>query len=159
MEEPAFPVDASTISFILYFFAKAATRYDALSLNDPVGLEPSSFIHRFGKFDGKRAHTVADSICVDIPKNGYHAVRQLKEYKGRCVCVSDEEILAAQKELSSDAGLFTEPAGAAAFAGFLKEKKNLENYASIAILTTGSGLKDIKSAMKINNILNKSRQD
>ncbi len=112
-----------------------------------------------GKFDGKKAHTVADSICVDIPKNGYHAVRQLKEYKGRCVCVSDEEILAAQKELSSDAGLFTEPAGATAFAGFLKEKKNLENNASIAILTTGSGLKDIKSAMKMNNILNKSRQD
>ena len=54
--------------------------------------------------------------------------------------------------MSSYAGLFTEPAGAAAFAGFIKEKKNLQNSASIVILTTGNGLKDIESAMKMTNL-------
>jgi threonine synthase len=105
-----------------------------------------------GRFDGRKAYTIADSICVNIPKNGYHAVKQLKDYGGRCVCVSDEEILEAQLELSSYAGLFTEPAGAAAFAGFIKEKKNLKNSASIVILTTGNGLKDTESAMKMINL-------
>lgn len=107
---------------------------------------------RDGRFDVRKAYTIADSICVNVPKNGYHAVKQLQDYDGRCVCVSDEEILKAQLELSSYAGLFTEPAGAAAFAGFIKEEKNLKNSASIVILTTGSGLKDTESAMKMINL-------
>lgn len=107
---------------------------------------------RDGRFDVRKAYTIADSICVNVPKNGYHAVKQLQDYDGRCVCVSDEEILKAQLELSSYAGLFTEPAGAAAFAGFIKEKKNLKNSASIVILTTGNGLKDTESAMKMINL-------
>jgi len=127
-----------------------------------VQAEDSNAIYRglnHGEFDGRKTHTIADSICVDIPKNGYHAVKQLRDHGGRCVCVSDEEILSTQLELSSNAGLFTEPAGAAAFAGFLKERKNLESNASIAILTTGNGLKDIESAMKLNKLGNRSNQE
>ena len=127
-----------------------------------VQAETSNAIYRAftgGGFDGRKTHSVADSICVDIPKNGYHAVRQLKMHGGRCICVSDEEILAAQLELSSDAGLFAEPAGAAAFAGFLKARGNLENEALVAVLTTGNGLKDIASAMKMTNSAKQSHQD
>ncbi len=129
---------------------------DAMPVIYSVQAKTSNAIYRAfngGGFDGRKTHTVADSICVDIPKNGYHAVRQLKTHGGRCICVSDEEILSAQLELSSNAGLFTEPAGAAAFAGFLKERRNLENDSSIAILTTGNGLKDIESAMKMTTIV------
>jgi len=100
-----------------------------------------------GKFVSFDAHTIADSISVGIPRNGYYALKQLKRYGGKCVTVSDDAILAAQKELSSKAGLFAEPAAAASYAGFLKIKKELPKDAPIVLLITGNGLKDIDSAM------------
>jgi threonine synthase len=101
-----------------------------------------------GKFDNLPSHTIADSICVDIPRNGYHALKLLKEYNGKIINVSDEEILNAQAELSSNIGLFTEPAGAAAYAGLLSEIKNIDKDSIIVVLTTGNGLKDISTALK-----------
>ena len=101
-----------------------------------------------GKFTPIDAKTVADSISVGIPRNGYYALKQLKKYDGKCVTVSDEAILAAQKELSAKAGLFAEPAAAAAYAGFLKMKSDLSKDATVVLLITGNGLKDIDSAIK-----------
>jgi threonine synthase len=102
-----------------------------------------------GDFSGSIAsHTVADSIAVDVPRNGYHALGKLKKYGGRAVVVSDGEILDAQRVLAASSGLFTEPAGAAAFAGFLKDRKGLDPHKRVVVLVTGSGLKDIDGALK-----------
>ncbi len=101
-----------------------------------------------GVYDLQNAQTVADSISVDTPSNGLLAVKNLKAYGGHCLTVTDEEILSAQKELSSDCGLFAEPAAATAYAGFLKQKPFLESSASCVVLLTGNGLKDINSASK-----------
>jgi threonine synthase len=101
------------------------------------------------KFENIPTHTVADSICVDVPRNGYHALKLLKDFNGSIIRVSDESILQAQHELASNSGLFTEPAGATAYAGFLSESANLEKDATIVILATGNGLKDVASALKI----------
>ncbi len=102
-----------------------------------------------GKFEKITSDTIADSISVNVPASGYYALRQLQKYYGRCITVTDQEILKSQKHLSETAGLFTEPAGAAAFAGFLKANKNLEKQATVVILCTGSGLKDTATAQKI----------
>ncbi|MEA3501078.1 MAG: threonine synthase [Candidatus Marinimicrobia bacterium] len=99
-----------------------------------------------GKFSPIEATTIADSISVGIPRNGYYVIQQLKKHDGKCITVSDDEILSAQKELSSKEGLFTEPAGATAFAGFVKMKNELSKDAKIVLLATGNGLKDIDSA-------------
>ena len=100
-----------------------------------------------GVFSNKPTSTVADSICVDVPRNGYLATKYMREYEGEWVRVSDEEILDAQLELSSSSGLFTEPAGATAYAGFLKYVEKIEKDKSIVILATGSGLKDIQNSL------------
>jgi len=71
---------------------------------------------------------------------------ELKAHNGRIVRVSDEKILAAQARLSRSAGLFTEPAGAAAFAGFLEVRSSLSADAVVVVLATGNGLKDTVSA-------------
>jgi len=92
--------------------------------------------------------TIADSIAVDVPRGGYYALRSLKEFGGRCITVSDDEILAAQHELASNAGLFAEPASSAAYAGFLKASRSLPRDSKVVLLITGSGLKDIEAAMK-----------
>ena len=104
--------------------------------------------HRTGAFEARTTQTIADSICVDVPRNGRHALKQLHRYDGRVMTVTDEEIIAAQARLSRSAGLFSEPAGATAFAGFLKIKAELPSSARIVILATGNGLKDIATASK-----------
>ncbi len=102
-----------------------------------------------GDFAGPIASkTVADSIAVDVPRNGSHALGKLRAHGGSCVRVSDEEILDAQRLLARTTGLFTEPAGAAAFAGFLKDRPNAGKTEKIVVLTTGNGLKDIEAAFK-----------
>jgi len=99
-----------------------------------------------GVFERRPSSTVADSISVDVPRNGLHALRQLRDHRGEVICVSDDEILAAQSALSRSAGLFAEPAGAAAFAGFLKVRPRLLRNAVAVVLATGNGLKDTVAA-------------
>ena len=94
------------------------------------------------------SRTVADSIAVDVPRNGYYTLKQIRESKGVCTVVSDRAILQAQLELSQYAGIFVEPAAAAAYAGFCQEKNRLAKSDNIVILLTGHGLKDIASASK-----------
>ena len=124
---------------------------DSVPVVYSVQAETSDALYRAwdsGEFNNIPTHTVADSICVDIPRNGYHARKLLKDYNGRIIRVSDEAILAAQHELASTGGLFTEPAGATAYAGFIQEKEVLESNAQVVVITTGNGLKDIASALK-----------
>jgi len=97
-----------------------------------------------------KANTIADSISVDLPRDGVKALRALRDSNGDCVIVSDQNILSAQQRLAGEKGIFCEPSAAAAFAGFLKY--NLENPLGstdkIVILITGSGMKDLDSAEK-----------
>ena len=46
------------------------------------------------------------------------------------------------------AGVFAEPASAAAYAGFLKEKIDLDPETVCVILLTGNGLKDVNAASR-----------
>jgi len=94
------------------------------------------------------ATTTADSISVDAPRNGYYALEKLRKYGGKAVTVSDEEIFAAQRLVSSRSGLFAEPSSACAFAGFLKVRAQLDPASTVVVMLTGSGLKDIKNAAR-----------
>jgi threonine synthase len=90
--------------------------------------------------------TIADSIAVDVPRNGAYALSKLQKHGGRAVVVSDAEILEAQAYLSSRAGLFAEPSSSAALAGFLKARQEIDPSSTVVLVVTGSGLKDLKSA-------------
>ncbi|PKN00173.1 MAG: threonine synthase [Elusimicrobia bacterium HGW-Elusimicrobia-2] len=96
------------------------------------------------------ATTIADSISVDVPRDGLAAVRAVRETDGFSVEISDEAILEAIKEISSNTGLFPEPAGATAYAGLKKalEDRKVKAGSRIVCLVTGSGLKDVASALK-----------
>ncbi len=95
-----------------------------------------------------KAQTIADSISVDLPRDGVRAVRAARETGGTYMTVSDEEILKAIAELGS-VGVFAEPAGAAAYAGVVRAVSTGEvgSENPILALNTGSGLKDIRAAM------------
>jgi threonine synthase len=100
------------------------------------------------EFKVRPARTIADSISVGIPRNGRHALKQLRDHGGQVITVSDEEIIAAQGRMSRETGLFSEPAGAAALAGFLNFRAEIPSSARIVILATGSGLKDNAAAAR-----------
>jgi len=94
------------------------------------------------------ARTIADSISVDLPRDGVRAVRAAKETGGTYVNVSDEEIIKAIAELGR-VGVFAEPAGAAAYAGLVKGTASglVGGEDPILVLNTGSGLKDVRAAL------------
>ena len=95
------------------------------------------------------AKTLADSISVDLPRDGVRAVRAARQTGGSYVLVSDNEILAAMAELGK-AGIFAEPAGATSYAGLVKAVQQglIGSSDPVLALNTGSGLKDVKAAMQ-----------
>lgn len=101
-------------------------------------------------FQMKPSSTLADSISVDYPRNYFMARSFLRTYKGEWLTVSDDEIMKASSALASNTGIFAEPAAAAAFAGMLKyiNGKPSGSNEQILVLSTGSGLKDIKTPMQ-----------
>jgi len=96
-----------------------------------------------------KANTIADSISVDLPRDGVRAVRAARETNGDYIIVKDENILAAIRELGK-VGIFAEPAGAAAYAGLVKARaEGLINESDpVLVMVTGSGLKDVHAAMQ-----------
>jgi len=95
------------------------------------------------------AKTVADSISVDLPRDGLRALKRVKQSGGYFLTVTDNEILQAIPTLGR-AGLFVEPAAAAAFAGLqaaLRQGLHQPDNPAL-VLCTGSGLKDVQAAMR-----------
>jgi len=95
------------------------------------------------------ANTIADSISVNLPRDGVRAVRAVKETQGTYMTVSDEEIIKAIAQLGK-IGVFAEPAGATAYAGLVKATGSgvVGSDDPILVLNTGSGLKDVRAAMQ-----------
>jgi threonine synthase len=95
------------------------------------------------------ANTLADSISVDLPRDGVRAVRAARETGGGYIVVSDDEIVSAIAALGK-VGIFAEPAGATSYAGLVKAMQTglIQRDEPILVINTGSGLKDIRAAMK-----------
>jgi threonine synthase len=95
------------------------------------------------------AKTIADSISVDLPRDGVRAVRAARETGGTYITVEDNEILKAIADLGR-LGVFAEPAGATAFAGLVRAVADglIGSDEPVLVLNTGSGLKDVKAAMQ-----------
>jgi threonine synthase len=96
------------------------------------------------------AQTVADSISAGLPRDRIKALAAVNETGGAYLSVEDEDILRAIPELARGAGVFAEPAGAAAYAGLVKavEQRLVSRDEKIVVLATGNGLKDVAGAMQ-----------
>jgi len=94
--------------------------------------------------------TLADSIASEVPRDRIKALRAVRDTDGAFVTVSDGEILEAMRLLGETSGVFGEPAGSAPLAGLLKMHRQgqIDPTERIVVLVTGSGLKDVGSAIK-----------
>lgn len=99
-----------------------------------------------------QANTLADSISVDLPRDGVRAVRAATETGGTYILVPDTEIVQGIAALGK-IGIFSEPAGATAYAGFMRAVGMglFTHNSKVVVFNTGSGLKDINTAMKAVN--------
>jgi threonine synthase len=94
--------------------------------------------------------TKATAIRVGNPASWKLAEAAVHESAGRFASVSDDQILAAQRDLASHDGVFVEPASAAGIAGLLQDVAAGESHAglTIAVTVTGHGLKDTATALE-----------
>ncbi len=102
--------------------------------------------------------TLATAIRIGNPASWKGANTAILDSGGSIDIVTDEEILAAQKWLASNEGIFVEPASAASIAGLMKcigpdrcavcPRPQIAPGSKIVCVVTGHGLKDPDTALK-----------
>ncbi|HEX7567551.1 MAG TPA: threonine synthase [Anaerolineaceae bacterium] len=94
------------------------------------------------------ATTIADSISVDLPRDGVRAVRAATQTGGAYLTVKDDDIIKSIAVLGK-VGIFAEPAGATSYAGLVKALQQgfIGKNEPVVVINTGSGLKDTRAAM------------
>ncbi len=94
----------------------------------------------------QRPNTIAKSIAIGNPADGYYAVQAAKKTGGWGEDVSEEEIIEAIKMLASTEGIFTETAGGVTVgvAKKLIEQGRIPRDETTVIAITGNGLKTIE---------------
>lgn len=91
-----------------------------------------------------KPETIASAIRIGNPVNAKKALNAIRETGGTAESVTDEEILAAQKDLARLEGIGVEPASAASVAGLKKliEMGVIGKEEIVVCITTGHLLKD-----------------
>ncbi len=90
-----------------------------------------------------RPNTIAKSLAIGNPADGYYAAKVMRESKGWGEDVSDQEIVEAMKLLAQTEGIFTETAGGVTLGATKKliEQGRIPRDETIVISITGNGLK------------------
>jgi len=96
------------------------------------------------------AQTIADSLCVGVPRNPDKALQAVARTNGSWVAVSDQEILEALPGMASRTGIFGEPAAVTAAAGVRVAVREgiISPDSGVAIINSGNGLKDPATALQ-----------
>lgn len=91
----------------------------------------------------QRPKTIAKSLAIGNPADGFYALKTIRESGGSAEDVSDEEIVEAMKLLARTEGIFTETAGGVTLgvAKKLIEQGVIPKDETILIAITGNGLK------------------
>jgi threonine synthase len=94
--------------------------------------------------------TIATAIRIGNPASWRQAEQARDESGGRIESVTDTQILAAHRLLSSREGIFVEPGSAASVAGLLQAHAagQVPSGATVVCTVTGHGLKDPQWALK-----------
>src|SRR5688572_19492525 len=93
--------------------------------------------------DPVKPNTIAKSLAIGNPADGFQVVKVVKETGGTGAMVTDEEILDAIQLLASTEGIFTEPAGGTTLAATraLVRRGVIKPNESVVVCITGNGYK------------------
>ncbi len=97
------------------------------------------------EIEPQKPHTIARSLAIGNPADGYHAVPTILESGGAGEDVTDEEIVEGIRLLAETEGIFAETAGGVtvAVARKLLRQGQLDPRASTVLAITGNGLKTL----------------
>jgi len=98
----------------------------------------------------KNPETLASAIRIGNPASWDFAIEAYETTNGYFGAITDEGILAAQRILSAEVGIFVEPASAISVAGLLErsEAGEIPKGSTVVLTVTGHGLKDPQWALK-----------
>ena len=87
--------------------------------------------------------TIAKSIAIGNPADGFQVLETVRETKGSGAMVSDEQIVDAIRLLARTEGIFTEPAGGTTLAATiaLVDQGAIPRDESVVLAITGNGYK------------------
>ena len=90
-----------------------------------------------------RPDTIAKSIAIGNPADGYQVIEAVRSTGGAGAAVSDEQIVDAIQLLAETEGIFTEPAGGTTLAATidLVRRGVIEPDESVVVCVTGNGYK------------------
>jgi threonine synthase len=93
--------------------------------------------------DPVKPDTIAKSIAIGNPADGYQVVQTVKATGGTGTAVSDVQIVEAIRLLAETEGIFTEPAGGTTLAGTvdLVRRGVIQPGESVVVCVTGNGYK------------------
>ncbi len=91
----------------------------------------------------QKPDTIAKSLAIGDPADGYYALRAVRESGGAVAAVTDEEIISAIRLLARTEGIFTEPAGGVTIATLVKLASQgiVDPSELVVAYVTGHGLK------------------
>ena len=114
-----------------------------------TGCSPISVAQKAGLdfFKPVKPNTIAKSLAIGTPADGFYALRVMKETTGLADDVTDDEIRAAIKLLAETEGIFTETAGGVTVgvAKKLIASGKISSEDSIVLCITGNGLKTLEA--------------
>jgi len=90
-----------------------------------------------------RPDTIAKSIAIGNPADGYQVLQTVRGTGGAGAAVSDTDIVAAIRLLAETEGIFTEPAGGTTLAGTIDliKRRVIGPDESVVVCVTGNGYK------------------
>jgi len=90
-----------------------------------------------------KPNTIATSIAIGNPADGYYALRVARQSGGSACAITDEELVAGIKLLAGTEGIFAEAAGGVVIAGLKKLVVSgaIKRSELTVVFITGAGLK------------------
>jgi threonine synthase len=140
---------------------KSYQEFTKLGLASPVayqihgaqatGCAPISTAQKAGLdfFKPVKPNTIAKSLAIGTPADGFYALRVMKETGGSAEDVSDDEIREAIKLLAETEGIFAETAGGVTVgvAKKLIASGKIPSNESVVLCITGNGLKTLDAVI------------
>ena len=116
-----------------------------------TGCSPISTAHKAGMdfFKPVKPDTIAKSLAIGTPADGFYALKVVKETGGACDDVTDDEIRDGIRLLAECEGIFTETAGGVtvAVAKKLIATGKIPTHDSAVLCVTGNGLKTLDAVV------------
>ena len=134
---------------------KAIKEFELLGIVEPEGSKiygaqatgcspiSTAFKNDWEMFKPVKPDTIAKSLAIGTPADGYYAMNIIRESGGAAEDVSDEEIVEAIELLARTEGIYTETAGGVTLGVTKKliEEEKIPRDEPIVVSITGNGLK------------------